>query len=104
MILLMMFKIQILQGIYNLSDDQTEFQITDRLSFMRFLNLKMSDKVFESKTIWNFRDSLIFPLRFEMHLLFGFQRFLFLISLNKYKSHLLANVEILFYHVRAIKK
>lgn len=57
--LLMMFKIQILQGIYNLSDDQAEFQITDRLSFMRFLNLKMSDKVPDSKTIWNFRESLI---------------------------------------------
>lgn len=57
--LLMMFKIQILQSIYNLSDDQVEFQITDRLSFMRFLNLKLSDKVPDSKTIWLFRESLI---------------------------------------------
>jgi transposase, IS5 family len=55
----MMFKIQILQSIYNIGDDQAEYQITDRLSFMRFLNLKMSDKVPDSKTIWNFREALI---------------------------------------------
>jgi IS5 family transposase len=32
-----MFKVLILQSLYNLSDEQTEFQIQDRLSFMRFL-------------------------------------------------------------------
>jgi len=36
---LMMFKIIILQKYYNLSDEQTEFQIKDRLSFMQFLGL-----------------------------------------------------------------
>jgi IS5 family transposase len=56
---LMMFKILILQGIYNLSDDQMEYQITDRRSFMRFLKLKTSDKVPDSKTIWHFRETLI---------------------------------------------
>ncbi len=56
---LMMFKALIIQGIYNLSDDQLEYQITDRRSFMRFLNLKISDKVPDSKTIWNFRETLI---------------------------------------------
>jgi len=56
---LMMFKIMVLQGIYNLSDDQMEYQITDRRSFMRFLELKTSDKVPDSKTIWNFRETLI---------------------------------------------
>jgi IS5 family transposase len=55
---LMMFKILILQRYYNLSDDQTEFQILDRLSFMRFLDLKLSDKVPDSKTIWLFRERL----------------------------------------------
>ena len=34
-----MFKILIIQSLYNLSDDSTEFQIRDRLSFMRFLGL-----------------------------------------------------------------
>ena len=31
-----MFKILVLQQLYNLSDDQTEFQIRDRYSFGRF--------------------------------------------------------------------
>ena len=33
----MMFKILIIQAQNNLSDDRAEFLITDRLSFMRFL-------------------------------------------------------------------
>ncbi|CEM60965.1 hypothetical protein TPHV1_130003 [Treponema phagedenis] len=41
----MMFKIIILQKLYNISDDQTEYQINDRLSFMRFLGLELKDKV-----------------------------------------------------------
>lgn len=56
---LMMFKIMILQSLYNLSDDQMEYQITDRRSFMRFLGLKVSDKVPDAKTIWKFRETLI---------------------------------------------
>nr|WP_246046639.1 transposase [Chlorobaculum thiosulfatiphilum] len=55
----MMFKLLILQSLYNLSDDQMEYQITDRLSFRRFLGLKSSDKVPDSKTIWKFRETLI---------------------------------------------
>lgn len=56
---LMMFKILILQSLYNLSDDQMEYQITDRRSFMRFLGLKVSDKVPDAKTIWKFRETLL---------------------------------------------
>ena len=56
---LMMFKLMILQSLYNLSDDQMEYQITDRLSFKRFLSLKSSDRVPDSKTIWKFRETLI---------------------------------------------
>ena len=55
---LLMFQILILQRYYNLSDDQTEYQILDRMSFMRFLGLKISDKVPDSKTIWLFREEL----------------------------------------------
>ena len=55
---LMMFKILVLQRIYNLSDDQTEYQINDRISFMRFLGLGIEDKVPDAKTIWLFRDTL----------------------------------------------
>lgn len=55
----MMFKILVLQRIYNLSDDAAEFQILDRLSFGRFLGLGLHDDVPDSKTIWNFREQLI---------------------------------------------
>ncbi|MDP2932835.1 MAG: IS5 family transposase [bacterium] len=54
----MMFKILILQRIYNIGDDQTEFQINDRMSFMRFLGLALGETVPDAKTIWNFRDTL----------------------------------------------
>lgn len=55
----LMFKILILQRYYNLSDDQAEYQINDRMSFMRFLNLTISDDVPDSKTVWNFREQLV---------------------------------------------
>lgn len=35
----LMFKILVLQALYSLSDEATEFQIKDRLSFQRFLGL-----------------------------------------------------------------
>lgn len=44
-----MFKILVLQALYNLSDDQAEFVIQDRLSFMRFLGLSLSEKAPDSK-------------------------------------------------------
>jgi hypothetical protein len=62
----------VLQALYNLSDDQAEFVIQDRLSFMshpagdaghsprgRFLGLSLSEKVPDAKTIWLFRESLV---------------------------------------------
>ena len=56
---LMMFKALLIQSLYNLSDDQLEYQIVDRASFKRFLGLKKSDKVPDSKTFWVFREQLI---------------------------------------------
>ena len=55
---LMMFKILILQKYYNLSDEQTEFQINDRTSFKQFLGLKIEDKIPDEKTIWHFKEQL----------------------------------------------
>ena len=55
----MMFKVMVLQRYYNLSDEQMQFQILDRLSFMRFLDLTLSDTVPDEKTIWLFRENLI---------------------------------------------
>jgi len=54
----LMFKVLVLQALYNLSDDQAEFMIQDRLSFMRFLGLGLSDRVPDAKTIWLFREHL----------------------------------------------
>lgn len=54
----MMFRIMVLQALYSLSDDQAEFQIQDRLSFMRFLGLGLGDRVPDAKTIWLFREHL----------------------------------------------
>ena len=54
----MMFKVRVLQRLFNLSDDQTEYQITDRISFQRFLCLSLGEKVPDAKTIWLFRNTL----------------------------------------------
>lgn len=54
----LMFKILILRTLYNLSDDQLEYQIRDRISFMQFLGLQLGDRVPDAKTIWLFRDAL----------------------------------------------
>jgi IS5 family transposase len=54
----LMFKVLVLQALYNLSDDQTEYQIRDRLSFMRFLGLALEGTVPDAKTIWLFRECL----------------------------------------------
>ena len=52
--LILMFKILILQRLYNLSDEQTEYQITDRMSFMRFLGLDLKSPVPDAKTSGRF--------------------------------------------------
>ena len=54
----LLFKILILQRIYNLSDEATEYQIIDRLSFKNFLGLASGDKVPDQNTIWSFREKL----------------------------------------------
>jgi len=71
----MMFKILVLQRYYNLSDEQAEYQINDRLSFQKFVGITLSDAVPDEKTIWLFRETLsdegrvnkLFR-RFERHL------------------------------------
>lgn len=54
----LMFKVLILQSLYTLSDEQTEYQIKDRLSFMRFLKLGFHHSVPDAKTIWLYRERL----------------------------------------------
>lgn len=55
---ILMFKVLVLQSLYNLSDEKIEFQIRDRISFMRFLDLSLGDAVPDEKTIWLFREQL----------------------------------------------
>ena len=53
-----MLKILVIQAANGLSDERTEFLISDRLSFMRFLGLGLSDRVPDARTIWLFRERL----------------------------------------------
>jgi transposase, IS5 family len=69
----LMFKIMILQRLYNMSDDQAEYQIRDRASFQRFLGLNIEDGSPDAKTIWLFRERL---KGLERDLFFRFDRYL----------------------------
>jgi transposase, IS5 family len=58
----LMFKVIILQRLYNLSDDQMEFQLKDRRSFERFVS--GGDTLYympDAKTIWIYKE------RFKEH-------------------------------------
>jgi hypothetical protein len=52
------FKALVIQTTNNLSDERAEFLINDRLSFMRFLGLGLSDRIPDARTIWLFREKL----------------------------------------------
>jgi len=53
------FKMLVLAALYNLSDEALEFQVRDRLSFMRFLGLELHHPVPDATTIWLFREALV---------------------------------------------
>ncbi len=55
---LVMFKAIVLCELYNLSDDQVEYQLRDRLSFIRFLGLGLEDRVPDATTVWLYREQL----------------------------------------------
>lgn len=52
----LMFKILILQKYHGLSDEATEVQIKDRLSFLGFLGLRLGDEVPDANTLWDFKE------------------------------------------------
>ncbi len=54
----LMFKLLVLQQLYNISDEGLEYQVKDRLSFMRFLRLGIEDPVPDATTVWLFRQQL----------------------------------------------
>jgi len=55
---LLMFRMLILQSLYNLSDEQIEYQVCDRMSFTRFLGLAFEDDIPDGTTLWLFREKL----------------------------------------------
>ena len=54
----LMFKLLILQQLYNISDEDLEYQVNDRLSFMAFLGLSLADTIPDATTVWLFRQHL----------------------------------------------
>lgn len=55
---LFLCKILVLQRLYQLSDEATQYQILDRLSFQRFLGLNLADAVPDQNTVREFRETL----------------------------------------------
>lgn len=53
-----MFKVLVVQKYHGLSDDATEAQIADRLSFQSFLGLQLGDEMPDAKTIWDFKQRI----------------------------------------------
>lgn len=54
----LLFKMLVLQRLYNLGDEALEYQVKDRLSFMRFLGLSLAASVPDARTMWVFREEL----------------------------------------------
>lgn len=61
----MLFKILVIQSLYGLSDEQTQFQILDRRRFENFLGLSAAAGVPEQNTIREFREKLTKAKRFD---------------------------------------
>ena len=48
---MLMFRMLVLQALNNLSDEQVEYQVRDRLSFSRFLGLAIEDSIPDGTTL-----------------------------------------------------
>jgi IS5 family transposase len=55
---ILLFRMLVLQSLYNLSDEQVEYQVRDRLSFTRFLQLGIENRIPDGTTLWLFREKL----------------------------------------------
>ena len=51
-----MLKVLFLQRLYNISDNQVEYQIKDRMSFREFLDICSVDDVPDEKTVWKYKN------------------------------------------------
>lgn len=54
-----MVRVMVLQQLYNLSDEQMEFQLLDRLSFQRFGGVRQSSQIPDRTTLWTFKERLL---------------------------------------------
>jgi IS5 family transposase len=55
---LVLFRMLVLQSLYNQSDEQIEYQVGDRMSFTRFLGLGFEDRIPDGTTLWLYREKL----------------------------------------------
>ena len=55
----MMVRVLLIQQMFNLSDEQMEFQLLDRLSFQRFVGLRASSQIPDRTTVWTFKERLM---------------------------------------------
>ena len=55
----LMFKVLVLQHLYNLSDFQTSYQLRDRISWQRFVGVELGASIPDEKTLWAFREQLV---------------------------------------------
>jgi IS5 family transposase len=55
---IVMFRMLVLQSLYNFSDEQAEYHVHDRMSFTRFLRLGFEDRIPDATTLWLFRETL----------------------------------------------
>ena len=51
-----MLKVLFLQRLYNISDNQVEYQIKDRMSFREFLDIQSVEDVPYEKTVWKYKN------------------------------------------------
>lgn len=54
-----MVRILLIQQLFNLSDEQMEFQLLDRLSSQRFARLVDTSQIPDRTTIWTFKERLV---------------------------------------------
>lgn len=92
---IMMFKVLVLQTLANLSDDQTELLILDRLTYRDFLGITSADEVPDAKTIWHFRETLSTDETMDRL----FKRFYDMLELSKLKCKEGHIVDSTFYEV-----
>lgn len=54
-----MVRVLLIQQLFNLSVEQMEFQLLDRLSSQRFVGLRHNSHIPDRTTIWTFKERLI---------------------------------------------